>query len=376
MKYPRELANSEIISKKYIKSKNLIKNFIDEKSIDINTLERNAFSIRGYGTEPVLDSVARFFEKHYKDTIKYPDGKECDAIGRKNDPSESHYQIVMKMKTFHDYAYGGYKEVIRQEKTNLSKLAKYGLGKKLFLFKDGSSYYTDPLRISFLNKIDAYEKGMMPFQAGQIASEARRYSNMTGGYIKGKNEYIIIEIFKPLFNCMLELNQHGGIGRNFIQIPPSIYAELLMMKKELKDDDEFRVYDKYGNDPEIAAKEARLTYLFAAKTDNKKSDNYIHINGLNFALACFPSFVRQTHDNKLVLRHEKGFDMESKLKKAIILLKKLGEKGKMNEGQFIPKGLDENTKQHRKDKNVFSIKIERPNNKTEISSPKNSYKHK
>ncbi len=370
MKYPKDLANNEIMPKrKYIETPNLVENFMNEKSIDINILERNAFSIRGYGIEPVLDCSAYVFTNHYYKKARDVNGKEYDIIGRKNDSRETHYLIIMKMETFQNYAYGGHKEVIRQEKTNLSKLAKYGLGKKVFLLKDGSSYYTDLLRISFWNKIDAYREKILHFQPEQIANEARRYSNLTGGRIKGKNDYIIIEIFKPLFHCLLEKNKKGGTGKNFIQVPPSIYAELLMMKKELEDDNEFKVYDKYGADYEIAAKEARLIYFYLAKQDNR-SGNYMHINVLDLALSCFPSFVRQTQDNKLDFRHEKGFDIESKLKKAIILLNRLGLKNKMNEGQFIPIKLDENTKRHRKDKNVVSIKVQRPINKIAISSPK------
>jgi hypothetical protein len=112
--------------------------------------------------------------------------------------------------------------------------------------------------------------------------------------------------------------------RNFIQVFPSIYAELLMTKTELNGNENFTVYDKYGNDYEIQAKEACLIYFCLACHDNKKT-NYIDINVLDLALSCFPSFIRY-QDNKPVFRCEKGFDIRAKIKKAIIFFKILASK--------------------------------------------------
>jgi hypothetical protein len=202
---------------------------------------------------------------------------------------------------------------------------------------------------------------MIAISSEKLAAEANRYRHLAGGVLKSANEYIVIEIFKPLFECLLKRNKKGTIGRNFIQVFPSIYAELFMIKNELKGNEDFAVYDKYGSDYEIQAKAARLIYFYLAKHDNKRTD-YIDINILDLALSCFPSFIRY-QDNKPIVRCEKGFDIRAKIKKAIILFKILASKNKVNEGQFIPIELDENTVQYRKEEKIIRIKVQRPINK-------------
>jgi hypothetical protein len=363
MRYSNDLADNEIMAQEQYKK---ITNFVSEKNIDINTLKRSAFSIKGYGIEPIFDGLAYVFTHTYNAAWTDINGNQHPVIGRRNNPSESHYQIIMKINTFHKYAYGGYPEVIKQEKTNLSKLAAEGIGKKVFLFKDGSSYYTDPLRISFWTKKDAVKEKMIDVSAEEIEREARRYYGLADGVVKGVNEYIIIEIFKPLFDCLLEPNKKGSIGGNFIQVFPSIYAELFMMINGLKDDEKFKVKDNNGHYYDIAAKEARLIYFYLARHDNRKGE-YIDIDGLDLALSCFPSFVRVQGD-KLEFRHKEGFGMRAKIKKAIMLFKELHLKNKMAEGQFIPIELDENCVQYQKDEKMFRIRVKRPDNKYEFKN--------
>jgi hypothetical protein len=120
MKYPYPLLNNETKTQKQYAT---ITNFINEKNIDVNTLKRSAFSIGGYGIEPIFDSLAYTFIRSYNVILGLTlMERNILLLVEKIIQVKPIIMIIMKMDTFHRSAYGGYPEVIKQEKSK-SKLS-------------------------------------------------------------------------------------------------------------------------------------------------------------------------------------------------------------------------------------------------------------
>jgi hypothetical protein len=260
-------------------------------------------------------------------------------------------------------ALNGHSEYWQNFLTQLYKMAAHP-EKKVLPFTKDYNILTEPIRIDLVT-----EKGdkLSDADKARLANLTSR-NNPTGN--TGRVVLIMIEFYKPLFECLLQKNRKGEIGRNYIQIPKALQAETKATIEKLRDTGFFRGSDLDAEKVPVYEADARAIFLYMAQHDNRQGDR-ITIDAVDFVNSCFPSCLKFTPitnqetgeiEKKPYISKHDGFQIRSKIKKTIVTFKQMGKSGKMDGGQFIPMELDETKVQYNHEAQTYVIKVLRPKN--------------
>ena len=266
VKYAKNLAHREITTRKQIA-------FNSRKLDDPNDEKL----LQKIGTFTVANAHPFIFDALCWICTKFPEttislnGITQDIIQRQDNPLETHYRTVLPIEKFKEFALGSHNAYWENLRVQIYKLVK-NPEKKVMPINERLTILTEPIRIDLLRETLSED-------------EQKRFAGLKGGSDK-KITYIIIEYFKPLFECLLQRNDKGTFGQNFLQLPRALQAELGFTIDKLRKNYILRDQGKKS----IDAMDARRIFLYLAMLDNKKG-NCININLYHFALSCFPSVV-------------------------------------------------------------------------------------
>jgi hypothetical protein len=369
-KYPRELAKAETTSRR---QHNLEKVRADSKDTDLLT-KKGTFTFAN-AFPYIFDGLSFLCTNFAKAQWEDSKGRIRNVIERQDNDSETHYRAIMKIDSFMKMALGDhteYRQIFLQQLYHLAAHPE----KKVLPFIEGYSILTEPVRID------------LTLEDGTKLSEAekKRLYNLKNRPKpeKGRIELIMIEFYKPLFESLFQRNNKGEIGKNYIQVPKALNAEIKATAEKLRETGFFCGTDIDAENIPLYESDARAIFLYMAQHDNRQGE-HITIDAIDFAESCFPGDVKYTYENvidektgkevidkqakepKRVVKEKylskaDGFKIRSKIKKTIVTFKKMGSVGKMDGGQFIPLELDETRVQYNHMAQTYRIKVLRPKN--------------
>ncbi|GHT51763.1 hypothetical protein AGMMS49990_06770 [Endomicrobiia bacterium] len=287
-------------------------------------------------------------------------GKIHDVIERRDNTIETHYRTVVRIDSFLDFTLDKHREYVQEFMKQLFQLAYKPPEKKRLQLTANRSIFTEPIRIDLITMDRAAEQGLKEYTPEERKKEKERLSNLKG-CPQSEIEYVAIEFYKPLFNCLLASNARGTRGSAYIQSPKALHAKIKHTINRLENNGFFNGKDISAEKVPLCAMDARKIFLFLALHDNRKGE-YININAVECALSCFPSCVKKNGKNENYISEKDGFDIRSKIKKTIVLFKQMGVQGKMDGGQFIPLELDETKVQYLHCEKKYNVKVFRPAN--------------
>jgi hypothetical protein len=363
-KYPRALARIETTSRRQYDLEKI--KAIDSK--DTVLLQKKGAFTFANAYPFIFDGLSFLCTNHATDQWTDSDGNTRDVIERQDNRTETHYKAGLKLKTFMDMALNGHNEHRRDFLRQLYKLVAHP-EKKVLPYTDGCNIITEPVRIDFI----------LEDETKLSENEEKRLSNLCnkrekGKKIRGKIKFIIIEFYKPLFESLFLVNSKGKLGKNYIQVPKALHAEIKATVAEIVTTEFFKGTDLEKENVPLYESNVRAVFLYFALHDNRKGD-YITINALDFAESCFPKTVKIIYKeqtdiesgrtykaSKKYLSRANCFKIRAKIIKTITTLKQMGKRGKMDGGQFIPVGLDETKVQYSYKSHEFRIKVLRPKN--------------
>jgi len=284
-------------------------------------------------------------------------GETMQVIRGQNDKI-THYEATVPIKVFKELCLGGHIEYWDYVKKELHLMHK-NPASRLLPFAPGYLIKTHPLEVDFV------------YEDGAKESDIKRLENI--GADK-KIKWLILRFYKPLFSSILQRNNKGSFGNNYLQIPRAFQANLAAALSDLEfrykhlsvlyptGDDRVALFmraiaEKLNNEmPQgwtytpmldyasmlesiisLSAVEARNIFLFIACHDNRQKD-YIDINSFyaDFVIGCFPGLVEIRKKGNVYIKPENKKLIEKKLKGFTYLCNYLSEQGSMNGAQFLP----------------------------------------
>lgn len=214
------------------------------------------------------------------DAINYACTHNKDGIRRIGDNQETHYQMVLPVSVFYEYALDGldqYKDALEHELHRVM----FNNPSKMLPVNDTMSILTQPIRMSVL--YDDNTKGII-----------QNIKKTEGKTIKA----FIIEFYKPLWASLLEDSQ----AKAWFLTPKSFYAKI---KKTIEGrEEEFLVDTRV---PFPSAINILKLFIYLAMHDNRNPndmrDTKIEHNTIDLLQHCFPSCFTKKTDGSYVIRN-------------------------------------------------------------------------
>lgn len=364
IKYPRILAKNETRDNRDL-------NIYAIEGIEESgeTLNKRALTEFNRGYPYIFDGLSYICTWLANEYYLTRNGERRDLIGRKDDPTETHYRTILPIWAFLDDCCGERKQVRQKVLLEIIKLAQKE-EKKILSLNDNYNILTAPVRIDLITKngdtVTAAEKqNIKNLQQRFIVDKNDRYHQQTYTTREAPIAFIVLEYYKPLFEPILEKNSKGGIGRDYFQFPAFFQANLDATIRELVESNYFENTDLTREKVPITSINARQVFEVIADHDNGKGDHII-IPALEMARRCFPRYITRytvkNGDVKESIPYSRGFEMRAKIKKAIIVFKKMGRTGEMDGGRLLPVELVESSVSYNKQTQEFKIRVIRPKN--------------
>lgn len=368
-KYPRALAKVETTSRRQHDLEKIKADSKDLTPSAMYTLLQKKGTFTFANAYPYIFDGLSFLCTNFA-TARWTDtkGRVRNVIERQDNETETHYRAILKVDSFMGMALNGHDEYRHNFLNQLYKLAAHP-EKKVLPFMEGYKILTEPVRID------------LTLEDGTKLSEAEKnrlhnlYDHSTQGErISGRVELIMIEFYKPLFESLFQRNSKGELGKNYIQVPKALNAEIKATAEALRQSGFFQGTDTPAEAVPLYETDARAIFLYMAQHDNRKGE-HITIDAIDFAESCFPGDVKITQETitdeftgemetvtKKYISKADGFKIRSKIKKTIVTFKQMGKIGKMDGGQFIPLELDETKVQYDHTAKKYRIRVLRPKN--------------
>lgn len=348
MKYPRKLALTETTSKRQVINKK-----IDNDLTNLAECQYNEFNFVFATTYRHTFDALSYLCTHYHDKNIQVNDEVMPVIQRQDIPTETHYRTILPPEVLYDFALNGHTEYIEYFKKELYRISKFPVS-RILPMESGHYIRTIPIKIDFIYKKES------------------EYTKEDIGRLKGiKNKRIIkaivIEFYKPLFNCLIEANKKGTIGYNYLQLPKGFRAELKHTIDNLIVNGSFHGGEFSTNKIKLTESEAGGIYLYLSLHDNKQGES-ISIDAYDFIMSCFPGYIDTSRTNadgsiRIEITKKRGLDIRHKIKKAIYIYREMLKNKKMNGSAFTPIDFDFelNKIQYQHENQKYIIKVKRPN---------------
>jgi len=381
IKYSKQLAINETSSRKQLES---LKLFNDDPDPYIAELKKSLYKYN-VAYSVIFDGLSLACTTYYDKQWQDKSGEWHDVIGRKNDITETHYRLFAPEDFLKTIFAGSFEEEWPNIKNQLLKLSFKAEPKKLMI--DKTHYVIDaPLKVTPWYETDSIEKftNLSPRRNGKTKEEREKTRRETGK-VKGKIIGFSIEFFKPLFAPLLESNQKGGAGKNYILTPPYFQLKLNSMfkggmigvhnalEKKLSDLDliaqdaleitslpikqinmikaekvqikkrakafENRIKRKLER---VTPLDVRKFYLALALKDNHKGEYITITNLIEFIDGIYPELVRLNVNGEKILppaQYEKAMEKINFILKFYFQV--MARRGDMDGGQFLPFAIEQ-----------------------------------